>query len=361
MTTQFSISARTVVKILLVLLSFYIAIQIIEATKDVWIWLFVAVFLALALARPVDMLQKRKVPRTLAIFIVYLGLITVVFGVGLLIVPPIVSQVQQLADDAPGYVNDLTEKNDRFQEYDKRYHISEKLTDQLEKLPEKLGDAAGTLRDVTVSAFQQVLAVVTILVLTFFLIKDGGRWWRRLLEIQPPHRAERMRYIGDDIYKAVGGYVTGNLVISVIAGVITWITLEILNIPFAVPLAVMMAFLDLIPMVGATLGGVAIGIVTAFVDFPTALIVWAIVLVVYQQLENHLIQPQIYKHAVDLHPLVVIVAILIGGTLQGVLGALLAIPIAAAVQLIVKDVWAHRAESELLAPAVASPEPTKDS
>ena len=348
--SQLSVSVRTILKILLVVLAFYIAIQLIAMTKTIWIWIFISIFLALALARPVDILQKRKVPRSLAILIVYLGLVAAVFGVGLLVVPPIANQVQELAEDAPGYVEDLTEKSKRFEKYDERYGISEKLTEQLESLPDRLGDAAGALRDVTVTAFQRLLAVVTILVLTFFLIKDGGSWWRRLLELQPPQRADRMRRVGDDIYKAVGGYVTGNLVISVIAGLVTWVTLELLNVPFAVPLAVLMAFLDLIPMVGATIGGITIGIVTAFVDFPMALIVWAIILVVYQQIENHIIQPQIYKYAVNLHPLVAIIAILIGGTLLGVLGALLAIPIAASVQLIVKDFWSHREESEVLSP-----------
>ncbi len=359
--SQFSISARTVVKILLVILSFYIAIQLIAATKTVWIWVAVSIFLALAMARPVNLLHKRKVPRSLAILIVYIGMFAAIFGVGLLVVPPIANQVQELAEDAPAYIEDLTEKNKRFAEYDERYHISEKLTEQLEDLPNRLGDAAGALQDVTVTAFQRILAVVTILVLTFFLVKDGGRWWRAFLEMQPPKRAERMRYIGDDIYKAVGGYVTGNLVISVIAGFITWVTLELLNVPFAVPLAVMMAFLDLIPMIGATIGGVIIGIITAFVDFPTALIVWVIVLVVYQQIENHIVQPQIYKHAVDLHPLVVIIAILIGGMLLGVLGALLAIPAAAAIQLIIKDLWAHREESELLSSSAGKTKPAEDS
>src|SRR6266496_1716643 len=112
--------------------------------------------------------------------------------------------------------------------------------------------------------------------------------------------------------------------------------LQILDVPYAVPLAVLMAFLDLIPLVGATIGGVAIGIVAAIAHFPAALIVWAVYFIVYQQVENNLLQPIIYRRTVAIHPLVVLVAVLIGGSQLGVLGALLAIPVAAAIQIVVK-------------------------
>lgn len=340
--SSLSIPARAIVKILLVILGFALAIYFVFLTRQVLTWLFIALFLSLALGPPVEALAKRKVPRALAILLVYFGMLLAIFGVGLLVVPPIVSQVEQLAQDAPGFINDLSKKSDQFRKYDKKYDVSSKLAQQAEKLPAKLGSAAGALKDVTVSVFSKVIALVTILVMTFFLLQDGGKWWSRVVALQPPGRAERMRRVGDDIYRAVGGYVNGNLLISLIAGIVTWATLEILGVPFAVPLAVLMAFLDLIPLVGATIGGVLIAVVTAFVDFPTALIVWGVVFLAYQQLENHLIQPQIYKRSVKVHPLLVIVAILVGGSILGVLGALVAIPVAAACQLIVKDIWFHR-------------------
>lgn len=346
-----AIEAKSVVKVLAVALGFAAAIYFLYLITDVLIWLFISLFLALAFAPVVEALTKRKLPRSLAILMVYFGMLLAIFGVGMLMVPPIVVQVENLAKDIPGYIDDLTAQSEQFRKYDERYHVSDKLKEQASTLPDKLGDAAGTLKDATVSVFQQIVALVTILVMTFFLLKDGGKWWNRLLELQSPKRRQRMRTVGRDIYRAVSGYVTGNLVISVIAGFITWLTLYLLDVPFAVPLAVFMAFMDLIPLIGATLGGITIAIVAAFVDFPTALIVWVIVLVVYQQVENHLVQPLVYKRAVNVHPLLVIVAILIGGTLMGVLGALVAIPIAAACQLIIKDLWVHRKS----APASAIP------
>jgi predicted PurR-regulated permease PerM len=129
-------------------------------------------------------------------------------------------------------------------------------------------------------------------------------------------------------------------------------------VPFAVPLAVLMAFLDLIPLVGATIGGVIIGIVCAIVDFPAAVIVWVIVLIVYQQVENNLLQPIVYARTVQLHPLFVLLAVLIGASLLGVLGVLLAIPAAAVVQLLLKDWWAHRARPEAMTPPVGAEQTT---
>jgi predicted PurR-regulated permease PerM len=142
--------------------------------------------------------------------------------------------------------------------------------------------------------------------------------------------------------RAVGAYVGGALAQATVAAVSAYIVLLILGVPFGAALAIIVFFADLIPLVGATLGAVVVGIVTAFTDFPTATIVWAIYSIVYQQIENTLIQPQIQKRAVNVHPFVVLVAVLFGSTLLGVLGALVAIPIAASVQIGIREWWTYR-------------------
>jgi predicted PurR-regulated permease PerM len=303
--------------------------------------LLIAVFFALAIAPPVNWLDDHKVPRALAILLVYLAIAGFIFGIGLLIVPPAVEGVNGLSDDLPGYVDDLRE-NETFREYDDRYDITEKLRDQAEDLPNRVGDAVGTLRDVTVNVFSRFVQLFSILVIAFFLLMDGQRILDFISRQLSPQRRERFERIGADVSSAITGYVFGNFVISILAGLVTYITLEILDVPFAVPLAILFAFFDLIPLVGATVGGILVGIVVAFVDFPTGLIVWAIVFIGYQQIENNLVQPLIYGQTVQLHPLVVIVAILIGGSLLGILGALVAIPAAATVQSIVRDLWRFR-------------------
>ena len=338
------VSARLVAKVVLVVAAVVGALYFAYLIRDVIGLLLIAVFFAVAIAPAVNWLDERRVPRWLAILLVYLGIGASIFGIGLLIVPPLVKGVENLSGDLPGYVDDLRQ-NETFRNYDDRYHITEKLREQAQQLPTKLGDAAGTLRDVTVGVFTRFVQLFSILVMTFFLVKDG----RRLLEFAyrqaPPERARRMRKIAADISDAIAGYVLGNFVISILAGLVTYVTLQILGVPFEVPLAILFGFFDLIPLVGATLGGILVGIVVAFAaDFPVGLIVWVVVLILYQQVENNLIQPFVYGRAVQLHPLIVIVAILIGAALLGVLGALVAIPAAAAVQAVIRDYWRFHQE-----------------
>jgi predicted PurR-regulated permease PerM len=298
----------------------------------------IAVLLAIAIAPPVNWLHRRRMPRALAILLVYLAGAGAIFGIGLLIVPPLVTGVEDLSSNLPGYVDDLRH-NKTFREYDNRYGITQKLKEQAKDLPSKLGSAAGTLRDVTVGIFSSFVKLFSILVIAFFLVKDGNRILAFGFRQLSPEREKRVRSVAEDVSDAVSGYVFGNFVISVLAGLVTYITLTILGVPFALPLAILFGFFDLVPLVGATLGGILVGIVVAFTNFPFGLIVWVVVLIVYQQIENNMIQPFVYGRAVELHPLIVIVAILIGAALFGVLGALVAIPAAAAVQAVVRDYW----------------------
>jgi predicted PurR-regulated permease PerM len=332
------VSARAVAKVVLVAAAVAGGLYFAYLIREVIGLFLIAAFFAIAIAPAVNWLNHRRVPRWGAILLVYLAIAASIFGIGLLIVPPLVSGVQDLSDNLPGYVDDLRH-NKSFRDYDNRYHITEKLTQQAQQLPSKLGDAAGTLRDVTVGVFTRFVQLFAILVITFFLVKDGHRLLEFLYKQVPPDRARRLQSIAGDISDAISGYVFGNFVISILAGLVTYVTLRILGVPFATPLAILFGFFDLIPLVGATLGGILVGIVVAFVSFPVGLVVWVGVLILYQQVENNLVQPFVYGRAVQLHPLIVIIAILIGSALLGVLGALLAIPAAAAVQAVVRDFW----------------------
>jgi predicted PurR-regulated permease PerM len=333
-----AISARLIAKVVVVTAAVVATLYFLYLVRDIIGLVLIAVFFALAIAPAVNWLDNRRVPRSLAILLVYLGIAGGIFGIGLLLVPELVDGVQDLSDDLPGYIQDLRD-NDTVREYDNKYDITDKLEDQARNLPSHLGDAAGSLASVTVNVFSRFVQLFAILVIAFFLLLDGHRILNFAYRNVSPERERRLRRVTADISKAISGYVFGNFLISVLAGGVTYVTLSILNVPFALSLAILFAFLDLIPLVGATLGGIAVGIVTAFVDFPTALIVWAIVFIVYQQVENHLLQPVIYAKTVSVHPLIVIVAVLIGGSVLGILGALLAIPAAATMQAIVRDYW----------------------
>ncbi|HWH45492.1 MAG TPA: AI-2E family transporter [Thermoleophilaceae bacterium] len=338
-------SARATVKVMLVAATVVGALYFVYLVRQIVALVFIAIFVAVALGPLVDLYQRGPVKRWMAILGAYLTVMLGVFGIGLLVVPPVVDEVNAFVDDVPGYVDDLR-KSETLREYDDKYAITEKLREQAEKLPERLGDVTGALQSVTVGVFSALVQLVTVLVLAFFLLLDGRRLIGWIVRELGPERGRRAEVIAGEVYRAIGGYVVGNLAISLIAGTTTYIVLTVLGVPFAVPLAVLMAFLDLIPLVGATIAGVIIGIVAGIDDFPTALIVWGVFFIVYQQVENNVLQPVIYRRTVALHPLVVLIAVLVGGTLLGVLGALLAIPAAAAIQILVRNWWQIRKGEE---------------
>ena len=334
-------SARAVAKIILVAAAVLGVLYFLFLIRQVIGAFVIALFLAVALGPAVGFFERRRLPRALAILVVYVFMLLTVFGIGLLVVPPVVNEINNFVGDVPGKVAELRE-NDTIREYDEKYGIVEKLKEQADSLPQRLGDAAGALQAVTVGVFSAVIQLVTILVMAFFLLLDGKRimrWGVRELGDRGP----RARRIAGEIYRSVGGYVLGNLAISLVAGVTTYLVLTILGVPFAVPLAVLMAFFDLLPLVGSAIAGVLIALaVSAFGDMPGDLIVWIVFLLIYQQVENNVIQPIVYRKTIALHPLLVIVAVLVGASLLGVLGALLAIPIAGIVQILVKDWWQGR-------------------
>jgi predicted PurR-regulated permease PerM len=289
----------------------------------------------------VESAQGLRLPRGPAILLVFFTLFLAIFVVGGLVVPPIVEQVQNFVDDVPDLIAEARE-NDRLREFDDRYDITQGLQEQAATLPARLASAAGALQAVTVGVLSRVIQLVTVLTITFFLLLDGRRIAAFVFEQLPDDREARYRNVAEEVYRSVGGFVTGALSLAVLCGVASWLMLTILGVSFAVPLGVLMAFLALIPIVGATIGGVLVALVTLLSDFPTDTIIWVVFALAYQQIENNVLQPTVYRRTVDLHPLAVIVAILVGSGLLGVLGALLAIPIAAAIQIVVKDAWAHR-------------------
>jgi predicted PurR-regulated permease PerM len=332
-------NAREVVRIVLIVVAVAICLYLIYQVRRPLLWLLIAVFLAAALSAPVNVLARRM-RRGFAVALVFFGLLFVPLLLIALIVPPLINEGTDFAENVPRYARDVTEfvqDNRRLRELNRDYDITDRLEQEAEKLPERLGGAAGTLRDVGLGIVNSLFALITILVLTAFLLANGRDWLDRALATRPQEQRERLRRSLDRMASAVSGYVAGALTIALIAGVATYIVLLILGVPFRGPLAVIAGLFSLIPLVGATIAAVFIGIVTLFENFPTATIVWVIWAIVYQQFENHVIQPQVQKRTVHVHPFVTIVAVLFGATLLGVLGALVAIPVAASIQILIRE------------------------
>jgi len=357
--------ARTVLIIVAVLVSLYLVYLLRKPLG----WLFIATFLAVALAGPVNFLERRM-KRGFAITLVYLGLMAVPVVLGTLMVPPLVNEASNLAEEAPQYANDVTKfvkENGRLRNLDADYDLTGTLREQADKLPSKLGGAAGTLRDVGLGLVNSIFALVTILILTAFMLGGGRRWIGHALRYLPEDRAERMERVLRRSAAAVGNYVAGALAQATLAGILSFVVLSILGVPFAAPLSLIIFFLDLIPLVGATIGAVAVGLVTLFTNFPTATIVWLVWSIVYQQVENNVIQPQIQRRAVSINPFLVIVAVLFGSSLLGVLGALVAVPMAASIQIAAREymdfrgIRPRRPAPEELPPPEDTPPPLPDS
>jgi predicted PurR-regulated permease PerM len=329
------ITTRGVLRIVLVVITVVLTLYLIYLLRQPLTWIFVAGFLAIALSGPVNLLQ-RHMRRGFAIAIVYIVLILIPVLLAALLVPPIVEQLNNLINNLPNYVNDLqdfVQKNDRLRQLEQDYNITAELEKQARTLPSRVGDAAGILSDIGLGLVNSVFAGVSILVLSLFMIGSGRTWLSWLAARQGPEREDWMNRLFDRIGNAVGNYVAGALGQALVAGVLAYIVLRILGVPYAGSLAVIIFLLDLVPLVGATLGAIIVGIITLFNDFPTTTIIWIIWSVVYQQVENNVIQPRIQARAVQVHPFVVLTSVLFGSTLFGVLGALLAIPVAAAIQI----------------------------
>lgn len=345
-TAASGLSARLVLRNTLLIVAVAAALYLAYLLRRPLGWLVVAAFVAMALSAPVGLLARRM-PRAVAIAVVYLAVIALPMLLGALIVPKIVEQAAAFAADVPRYVSDAQDAlrgNELFQRADDQFDVGSRLRELAEQAPDHLGDAAGVLSSIGLGVVDSLFAIFTILVLSAFMVANGARWRRATLGLVSADHRDRAERALQRIATAVSGYVRAQLMIALIAASAGYVVMTILGVPFREPLAVLIAFASLIPVVGSALWGIAVGLVTLLADFPTATIIWVAWAVLYPQFENYVLQPQLQKRAVQVEPFVIIVAVLFGGTLLGIVGALLAIPAAAAIQIVIAEWWAWRRE-----------------
>jgi predicted PurR-regulated permease PerM len=343
---------RTIFAILGILLAVGIVLYVLWVARHVLSWLLIALFLSLALNPAVEQLQRRGLGRGLAVGVTFLVALLVVGGLGALFVPTLVDQVNSFAEKVPDYVRDLTHGRGRLGFLETKYHIVERVKDSVHNNGVgKLAIGAGAAVGLAKSVVSAVVATVTIVFVTLFMLLEGPQWLERIYGLVGEQGRPRWQRVGHDVYRTVGGYVTGNLLISLIAGVVSGVVIWLAGVPYAVALGLLVALLDLIPLAGATIAAIVVVLVAIAASGTTAAIVVGVFFVVYQQLENHVIQPLVYGRTVQLSPLAVLVAVLIGAQLAGVLGALAAIPVAGALQVLLVDWRLHRAERVLTATA----------
>jgi len=340
---EVELRSRTVLRTLSLVIVVAVLLAVIWVARHVLAWVVIALFLALALDPLVSVIQRRsKLRRAPAIVVAYLLVFAVMAGVGWSFVPRLTDEVNGFAHALPGYVHDLTEGRGRLGFLETKYQLVEKVREQVDKGgASRLLGLSGAAIAVTKSILTIVAATVTIVFITFFMLLEGRSWTDRVYSLFPEATRPRARRVGHELYRTVGGYVTGNILISVIAGTAATVVLLIMGVPYAVALGLLVAIFDLIPLAGATIAGILV-VTVAFLHSVPAGIVVAIFVIVYQQIENHFLQPVIYGRTVQLSPLVVLVSVLVGAELSGVIGALAAIPVAGAIQVLVRDQLAAR-------------------
>lgn len=334
---------RTILTTIGLVLATLVLLFVIRAAAQVLSWMAIALFFAVALNPIVNWIESRArwIPRSLATLVVYVVVFAALAGLVTLFVLPIVRQGPDLIAKLPNMVSDARDGRGPLGPIIIRYNVDDYLREHQQQVQDYISSLGGPALSVIRSILTGVLASLTILVLSYLMVLQAPKIIETTMAVVPPQHADRVSRLAAQSARAITGYVSGNLVISVVAGLLAYGVLLWLGVPFAALIALFIAVTDLIPMIGATLGAlVAIG--AAFLHSTTAGVVVTVFCIVYQQVENHLLQPVVMSRTVKLNPLTVLTAVLLGVALLGLLGALLAIPVAGVVQVVVRDIWVHR-------------------
>lgn len=325
-----------------VLLAYALARSIVAA-QSVVILIVVALFIALGLNPLVRGLSRRGVNRGLAVLIVLLGVL-VVLGLALLaIVPVFVEQITTLVQAAPGLLQE-TLRNPQVNALNERYDIISRAQDYIASgglVQRVFGGVVGAAG----AALGAVFSGFTLLILSLYFLVALPQIRGAIVRLSPATRRDRASYLTDQIFLRISSYISGTFVVAVIAGVLSYVFLLIVGLgEFALALAVLVAVLDIIPLIGATLGALFV-VIIGFTQSVTIGIACLIFYAIYQQFENYVVQPRVFKKAVDVPGALVVIAALVGGALLGITGALLAVPVAAVALLILREVAQPRLDA----------------
>jgi predicted PurR-regulated permease PerM len=329
----------------------YLGALFVYGVRNLLVQITVAAFIAMSLDPLVRWLIRHKVRRPYAVTIIFVLFFTVLGLVIWLAVPPLIRQGTQLATDFPGFLDALRERSPALRDLEARFNLKTRMDEFGVTFIDRIQDEALAFGQRFLGALIQALLVI---VLTIYFMADLPRIRRAIVRLFPARSRPQVSHAVNVTIDKVGAYMIGNLLISFIAGVTTYVVLELIGVPFALPLAVFVAVTDLIPLIGATLGAVVCTIVAIATTalWPQVILV-VIFFVAYQQLENYLIAPMVLRNTVDMSSIAVLLAALLGGSVLGLIGALMAIPVAA----VVKVLLTPRLEARDAAAIEAGPAP----
>ncbi|WP_406044317.1 AI-2E family transporter [Micromonospora sp. NBC_00898] len=352
-------TARRALIVIGLVLATLVGLGLVWATRRVLVWTLVAAFFAVALKPLVDRLERGWVRhRALATLLVFLATFVLLGALAAMIVLPLVDEVGQFVDRAPELLREARAGRGPVGEVLTRLRLREYASshaDQLQRYGSRLSQPAVSL---VRGVLQTIAGLVTVIVLAYLMVLEAPKIIAGSLALVGDGGAERLRRVGRDSARTITGYLSGNLLISVICGGLTFLVLFLTGVPFAAVIALLVAIADLIPLVGATLGAI-IAAGAGFLHSPTTGIIVLVFFVVYQQAENHLLQPVIMSRAVRLNPLTVLVSVLLAAELAGLVGALLAIPAAGIAQILLRE-FAPKGLSTVPSPATGAADPPTD-
>jgi putative heme transporter len=332
------VSPRTVWTVGLNVVGLLAVLTVVRAASTALSWVLLALFLALAANPLVTRLERMGLRRGLGGAMIFVATLILVAALLTTFVPMVMDQARALVMAAPGLLESLRHQG-WMEQLDARYGLFDRLS---EEVRQQLPGAAMPVLGMVSGLLYHVAAFITVVVLAAFFLAFGQDLFEKALLWLPPRKRGHWEGLGLRMHRTVGRYVAGSVFISLIGGVVTTVTLLLLGVPYFLPLGLVMAVLGLIPFIGAFLGGVII-VGTTFASAGThAGFISLAVFLVYQQVENHLLQPFIQRHTLRMNPLLIALAMLAGTAFAGILGALLALPVAGALQILAHDILAHR-------------------
>jgi predicted PurR-regulated permease PerM len=322
------------------LLAVYLGYRAVGLMADVLVQVLIAAFIAVSLDPAVRWMVRHKVKRGQAVAIIFLSVVMLLAIFLWAFLPPLVHQGASLTTDFPGYLDHLRDRSSSLRNLEDRFHLRNAVHDFAKTVPPKLGRQALSFGQRFLGA---LLSALLVIVLTIYFMLDLPRLRRSLVQLFPQRHRRSVNDAVNVVIDKLGSYMIGNLIVSAIAGLATLAALLALRVPFALPLAVFVAVTDLIPMIGATLGA-AVCVIVAFATgelWPTTILL-TLFFVLYQQVENYLIVPRVMRDTVRMPTLAILLAALLGGSFLGLVGALMAIPVAAAIGVILAPVMQAR-------------------
>jgi predicted PurR-regulated permease PerM len=335
---ELTVSNRTIIRIVLIALGSVLAVDLIIKLHTQLIWILTALFFALALEPAVSLLSRflPKRSRALAVLLVFLGFIAVLVFILVVLLPPFASQLYHLVSNIPSAYNGFIQANPSQGKFIDSHLSASNVSSSLQQFSKQLLSFGGSAVAIAKGFFGGIVAVGTVLLLTFFMVNEGPHWTNAFwASLTPAHRTKYQELVRQ-IHGTITGYVGGNLFTSLIAALVTAVMLLIIHAPYAFALALLVGIVDLVPMIGASLAAVFVCLTVLVFNGLTAAIVMAIYFIVYQQVENNALQPIVFSRAVKVSPLVTTIALILGASLAGLVGALVAIPVAASVQILVR-------------------------